>query len=60
MRGGVGYILNHSLRAEFIYHAEFSGAKGQPKNYTGNIWRLNFKLTLPRRGKRHMHDIDID
>jgi hypothetical protein len=29
-------------------------------NYTGNIWRLNFKFNLPRRGQRHPHDIDID
>lgn len=60
VRGGIGYILNKTWRAEFIYHAEFSGAKGGPKNYTGNIWRLNLKLNLPRRGDRHSHDIDID
>ncbi len=60
VRGGVGYILNKTWKAEVIYHAEFSGAKGEPKNYTGNIWRLNFKLNLPRRGHRHASDIDIE
>ena len=60
VRGGVGYILNKKLRVELIYHADFSGAKGEPKKYTGNIWRLNFKLNLPRRGQHHTHDIDID
>lgn len=57
LRGGVGYILNKTWRAEFIYHAEFTG---DPKQYTGNIWRINFKLNLPRKGIRHTHDIDIE
>lgn len=60
LRGGPGYIINKSLKVEFIYHAEVSGGKGEPKNYTGNIWRLNFKLNLPRFGVRHHHDIDIE
>ena len=61
LRAGLGYIINNTWRVEFIYHAEFSGAKGQSKDYTGNIWRLNFKLTLPRRGQpdlRRVPDID--
>jgi Protein of unknown function (DUF2490) len=60
-RAGLGYIISKTYRAEFIYYAEFSGDKGQPKNYTGNIWRLNFKITLPRRGQhdqRRVPDID--
>lgn len=61
IRGGLGYIVNKTWRAEFIYHSEFTGGKGQPKNYTGNIWRLNIKLNLPRRGKHDPGMIpDID
>ena len=57
VRGGVGYIFNKTWRAEFIYHSEFSG---DPKEYTGNIWRLNLKLNLPRRGQRAEPPPDID
>lgn len=61
LRASVGYIVNPTWRVEFIYHAEFSGAKGEPKNYAGNIWRLNIKLNLPRRGKRNDQQVpDID
>jgi len=52
IRGGVGYILNPTWRAEFIYHAEYTGANGVQKAYTNNIWRLNIKLSLARRGQR--------
>jgi hypothetical protein len=55
LRGGIGYILNHSWRGEFIYHAEYSG---DPTQHTGNIWRLNFKWALPRQGIRHHVDVD--
>jgi len=60
LRGGVGYIFSKKWRAEMIYHAEWTGAKGEPKQYTGNIWRLNVKLSLPRKGVHHHHDIDIE
>lgn len=60
LRSGPGYIINKSLKVELIYHAEFSGGKGEPKKYTGNIWRLNFKLNLPKLGFRHHTDIDIE
>ena len=52
IRGGVGYVLSKTWRAEFIYHAEFTGGNGVQKAYTNNIWRLNIKLSLPRRGER--------
>jgi hypothetical protein len=52
VRGGIGYILNRTWRTEFIYHAEFSGGEGAPKKYTDNIFRLNIKLSLARRGQR--------
>jgi hypothetical protein len=57
VRGGVGYIFSKTWRAEFIYHAEFTG---DPKDYTGNIWRLNIKLNLPRHGQRPEPPPDID
>lgn len=60
VRGGVGYVASKKFRTEFIYHTEFSGPKDGPFKYTGNIWRLNFKLMLPRKGVHHHHDIDID
>lgn len=52
VRGGVGYVFNRTWRAEFIYHAQFSGPAGSMKEFTDNIWRLNFKLNLPPRGGR--------
>lgn len=61
LRGGVGYIFSKKWRAEMIYHAEWTAAaKGQPLEYTGNIWRLNVKLMLPRKQVHHHHDIDLD
>ena len=60
IRGGLGYVLNKTWRAEFIYHAELSGAKGVDKTYTDNIWRLNIKLSLPRRGERVTNTPDFD
>lgn len=59
VRNGLGYVINNTWRVEFIYHAELSGGKGLPKDYTGNIWRINFKLNLPRKGLRH-HHLDFD
>jgi hypothetical protein len=59
VRGTLGYIVKKRLSVEFIYHAEFSGPKGEPKKFTGNIWRLNFKL-LFARGKGLLPRIDVD
>lgn len=59
VRGTLGYIVKKRLSVEFIYHVEFSGSKGEPKKYSGNIWRLNFKLLFPR-GKGLFPRIDID
>ncbi|HRI04821.1 MAG TPA: DUF2490 domain-containing protein [Pyrinomonadaceae bacterium] len=62
VRGGLGYVVNKTWRAEFIYHTEFSkSSKTQPLSYTGNIWRLNIKLILPRKGKSEQQVVpDID
>ena len=60
VRGGIGYILSKTWRTEFIYHAEFSGGLGEPKKYTDNIFRLNIKLSLARRGQRMSMLPDFD
>ena len=61
IRGGLGYILNKTWRAEFMYYAEYSrSSKTGPMSYTNNIWRMNIKLSLPRRGKRPPTSVDID
>jgi hypothetical protein len=60
VRAGLGYIINKTWRVEFLYHAEFSGSKNGALKYTGNIWRLNFKLTLPRFGQYQKTPPDID
>lgn len=59
VRGTLGYIVKQKLSVEFMYHAEFSGPKGEPKKFTGNIWRFNIKLLFPR-GKGLFPRIDID
>jgi hypothetical protein len=60
IRGGIGYVVSKTWRAELIYHAEFSGGNGAPKSHTNNIWRLNIKLSLPRRGQRVSNVPDFD
>ena len=59
LRGTLGYIAKKRLAVEFIYHAEWAGSKGKPKNYVGNIWRVSIKLLFPR-GKGIFPRIDID
>jgi len=59
VRGTIGYIVKKRIAVEMIYHAEFAGAKGEPKKYVGNLWRLNLKFLFPR-GKGIFPRIDID
>ena len=59
VRGTLGYIVKRRLAVEFIYHAEWAGSKGKPKNYVGNIWRVSIKFLFPR-GKGIFPRIDID
>ena len=49
-----------SRRAGFIYHAELSGGAGEKKTYKDNLWRLNLKLSFPRRGQRVSSVLDVD
>jgi hypothetical protein len=60
IRAGTGYIVNSTWRAEFIYHAQLTGDPGETKTLTENIWRLNIKLSLPRRGERVAYPPDSD
>jgi hypothetical protein len=46
------------VRAEFIYHTELSGPENSSLDHTGNIWRLNLKVLLPRHGFRYPKDAD--
>ena len=59
LRGTLGYIYRKRLAAEFIYHAEWAGSKGEPKKFVGNIWRFSIKFLFPR-GKGIFPRIDID
>jgi hypothetical protein len=59
VRGTIGYIVKKRLAVELIYHAEFAGSKGKPKDFVGNLWRLNIKFLFPR-GKGIFPRIDID
>jgi len=59
-RGGIGYIFSKRLRVEFIYHAELSATENESFDHTKNIWRLNIRLKLPRRGVNNPNDDDID
>ena len=47
-------------RAQIIYHHETSGTQTNPFDHTGNIFRLNIKLSLPRKGWRYTSSMDID
>jgi hypothetical protein len=60
IRGGLGYVLNKNWRAEIIYHHETSGTETNPFDHTGNIFRLNMKLSLPRKGWRYPSPMDIE
>ncbi|MBK6427846.1 MAG: DUF2490 domain-containing protein [Blastocatellia bacterium] len=52
LRAGIGYVFNPTWRAELIYHTQWTATKDATLSYTDNIWRLNFKLTLPTLRKK--------
>lgn len=60
LRIGTGYVLNRNVRAEILYHHESSGTPTDPFDHTGNIFRLNIKVSLPRKGWRYPSPTDID
>ena len=61
VRGGIGYVLNESVRIEFIYHAQFTHPGGSKDlEYTDNIWRINIKLGLTKGIIGRLHEPDLD
>ena len=61
VRGGIGYVLNESIRIEFIYHAQFTHPAGSKDlEYTDNIWRINIKLGLTKGIIGRLQDPDLD
>lgn len=60
LRGGPGYVVSKNLRVELLYHYELSGTPTDPFDHTQNIFRLNFKVSLPRKGWRYPSPTDID
>ncbi|HKP69611.1 MAG TPA: DUF2490 domain-containing protein [Pyrinomonadaceae bacterium] len=60
LRGGPGYVVNKNLRVELLYHYELSGTPTDPFDHTQNIFRLNFKVSLPRKGWRYPASADVD
>ncbi|HMN43343.1 MAG TPA: DUF2490 domain-containing protein [Povalibacter sp.] len=44
LRIGLGYVFGELVRAELIYHMQFTRAAGESFDWTDNIWRLNFKV----------------
>ncbi len=48
-RAGVGYVTNHRMRIEVIYHLQLTRKNaGDPLAYTDNIFRLNIKIGLKK------------
>ncbi len=49
--GGIGYVLTKYGQLEFVYYAQFSRPSGGgPLEYNENIFRLNLKISLSRKG----------
>jgi len=48
-RAGVGYVANHHLRVEVIYHLQVSRKDpSDPLAYSDNIFRLNLKIGIKK------------
>ena len=64
-RSGLGYIVNPHLIAEFQYYAQWTQPTNEGLKYTGNIFRVNFKIVtkrglLPQKALRSLLDNSID
>lgn len=44
LRVGLGWVIGNHVRAELIYHMQFTRSSGEDFEWTDNIWRLNFKV----------------
>ena len=56
VRGGVGYVLNHNARLEFVYYAQFTRSSGGSLAYADNIFQLNLKIGLSGGLLRRVHN----
>ena len=57
LRAGFAYIFNDRVRAEFIYHIQWTRPyTGSDLEFTENIFRLNIKVALNRGILRHVFD----
>lgn len=61
-RFGLGYVIDKNWKAEFIYHIQLLRASEVERpEYTDNIFRLNFKWTIPHKNKDAVqHNLDLD
>jgi hypothetical protein len=56
VRGGLGYVLNHRVRLEFIYTAQFSRASSGALAYAENQFELNLNIGLAEGLLRRLHN----
>jgi hypothetical protein len=59
-RGGLGYVFSKKYRAEFQYFGDLSPTQNAPLGYVNSIWRLNIKVSFPRKGFTYPKSVDID
>jgi len=48
LRAGIAYIFSNRVRAEFIYHAQWTRPGGGDLKFTDNIFRLNIKVAMTK------------
>jgi hypothetical protein len=48
LRAGIAYIISNRVRAEFIYHMQWTRPGGGSLTYTDNIYRLNIKVAMTK------------
>ena len=61
LRVGLGHVFEGRIRAEFIYHAQYTRPRsGGPLSYTDNIWRLNIKMGFKAGLRERVLEPSID
>jgi hypothetical protein len=61
LRAGLGWTINQYVRAELIYHMQFTRPSGSDGlEWTDNIWRLNFKVARQRGVLQNIFGGDVD
>ena len=56
VRGGFGYVLNHRVRLEFIYTAQFSRSSRGELAHAENLLEFNLKIGLTEGLLRRIHN----